>query len=106
MNIPIRANATDIVFWANRRDAQANLPNLVRKLAWATTKRIERIQFRSGEGISLGGWDGMIQVPEGNAIIPPGISGWELTTEKDTKGKADDMFENRSIDPGGLDSAS
>jgi hypothetical protein len=106
MNIPIRANATDIVFWANRRDAQANLPNLVRKLAWATTKRIERIQFRSGEGISLSGWDGMIQVPEGNAIIPQGISGWELTTEKDSKGKADDMFESRSIDPGGLDSSS
>jgi len=105
MKSPIYVNATDINFWANRRDAQANLPKLLRKLAWATLKRIDRIQFRSDEGIAFGDWDGTIQVHEGNAYVPDGLSGWELTTEKNTKGKADSDYEKRSGDPKELDKA-
>ena len=103
MKSQLFANAKDIDSWANRRDAQSNLPRLIRKLAWFTSKRIDFIQFRSDEGIALGGWDGIIQVPEGNAYVPEGTSGWELTTEKNTKSKADDDYDKRSQDPKELD---
>jgi len=100
---PIRANATDIDQWADRREAQATLPRLIRRLILASVKRVERLHFRSEEGVQLAGWDGIVQVPVGNAYVPDGLSGWELSTRSDARGKADDDYETRSNDPLPLD---
>jgi len=100
---PIRANATDIDQWADRREAQATLPRLIRRLVLASVKRVERLHFRSEEGVQLAGWDGIVQVPVGNAYVPDGLSGWELSTRSDARGKADDDYETRSNDPLTLD---
>ena len=102
---PIRANATDIDQWADRREAQATLPRLIRRLVLASVKRVERLHFRSEEGVQLAGWDGIVQVPVGNAYVPDGLSGWELSTRSDAKGKADDDYRTRSTDPLSLDTA-
>ena len=102
---PIRANATDIDQWADRREAQATLPRLIRRLVLASVKRVERLHFRSDEGVQLAGWDGIAQVPVGNAYVPDGLSGWELSTRADVKGKADDDYETRSNDPLPLDTS-
>lgn len=103
---PIRANATDIEQWANRREAQATLPRLIRRLVLASVKRVERLHFRSDEGVQLAGWDGIAQVPDGSTYVPDGLSGWELSTRTDAKGKADGDYETRSKDPSPLDAAS
>jgi hypothetical protein len=103
---PIRANATDINNWADRREAQAMLPRLIRRLVLASIKRAERIHFRSEEGVQLGGWDGIVQVPEGNAFVPDGISAWELSAERGIETKANNDYNTRSADPRGLDPAS
>lgn len=103
---PIRANATDIDQWADRREAQATLPRLIRRLVLASVRRVERLHFRSDEGVQLAGWDGIAQVPTGSAYVPDGLSGWELSTRSDVKGKADDDYETRSKDPLPLDAAS
>ncbi|MGD0952068.1 MAG: hypothetical protein ABR985_06690 [Methanotrichaceae archaeon] len=105
MKNPIRANATDIDQWADRREAQATLPRLIRRLVLASVKRVERLHFRSDEGVQLAGWDGIVQVPEGNAYVPDGLSGWELSARTDVKVKADDDYETRSNDPLPLDTA-
>ena len=73
MNNPIRANATDIDQWAERREAQATLPRVIRRLILASVKRIERLHFRSDEGVQFPGWDGIVQVPNGNAYVPDGF---------------------------------
>lgn len=99
MKNPARANATDIDQWADRREAQATLPRLIRRLVLASVTRVERLHFRSDEGVQLAGWDGIVQVPEGNAYVPDGLSGWELSTRADVKGKADEDYETRSNDP-------
>lgn len=103
--VPLRTlvNATDLVEWANRRDAQGLLPKVIRSLVLATVGNIERIAFSSEEGVQLGGWDGIIEVPEGNAFVPRGLSAWELGTNRDVKRKADEDYEKRTEDPLGLD---
>lgn len=104
MKSSIYADAKDIELWAGRRDAQATLPKLIRRLILATAKRVVQIQFRSDEGIQLGGWDGTAHVLDGNAQAPEGFSGWELSAERDVKGKAEDVYTKRSAEPLGLDS--
>lgn len=99
MRSPIRANATDIDRWADQRDSQAILPKLIRRLVLASINRVERLHFRSDEGVQLGGWDGIVQVPTGNAFVPDGVSGWELSTSGDVKGRAIDNYQKRSGDP-------
>ncbi len=101
-----RANATEINCWADRRDAQDTLPKHIRRLILFTAKRIERLQFRSDEGVHLGGWDGIAQTHVGNAFVPDGLSGWELSTRGDIKTKADSDYAARSEDPLGCDTAS
>ncbi len=94
-------DATDLNLWANRRAAQGRLPQVVRRLVHATVERrhCHRVSFRAGEGVQLGGWDGLVKVSEGNAFVPDEVSAWELTTAQDSKGKADDDYQNRCRDP-------
>ena len=103
MNQPLLVDATDLAFWANRRDAQALLPRLVRRLIHATVDHPKRICFRAGEGVQLGGWDGIVEIEQGNAFVPDGLSAWELSVEKKVKAKADSDYEKRCADPFGVD---
>ena len=96
-------DATDLEGWANRRDSQELLPELVRRLVIATAPRISRATFRSGEGIQLGGWDGIVEAGQGNTFVPNGVSGWELGTSRDVRRKAQEDYEKRSADPEDVD---
>jgi hypothetical protein len=96
-------DGTDLAHWADRRDAESDLPRLLRRLIQATVPQVERIALPSDEGVLIGGWDGVVQVTGGTAYVPNGLSVWELGTNKAVKGKADDDYEKRTIDPLGLD---
>lgn len=98
-------DATDLISWAARRDAQELLPRLIRRLAHATVDRINRIGFPAGEGIQAGGWDGILVVEQGNAFIPDGSSVWEFSTNHDVRTKASGDYEKRKNDPRGIDPA-
>jgi hypothetical protein len=99
------ANGTDLDAWSNRLDARAILPKLLLRLTYATTEEIEHIEFPSDEATQLGGWDGIVKVATGNEFIPGGQSGWEISANRDVKGKADSDYEKRKTDPLGLDPA-
>jgi len=99
------ADATDLAFWANRRHAQATLPQLLRRLVHATAEQIQHAEFRAGEGVQLAGWDGIVVIEQGNEFVPDGVSAWELGTGKNIRGKADEDFAKRSKDPRGVDPA-
>lgn len=102
MTSGILANATDLALWANRRDSQDVLPRLVRRLVHATTEHVLRAGFPAGEGVQLGGWDGIVEVEQGNAYVPAGVSVWELGVNKKLKEKADSDYEERSSNPLGV----
>lgn len=103
MTLAMLVDGTDLNLWANRRDCQAELPRLVRRLIHATVERVERIALPADEGVQLGGWDGIVEVAEGNAYAPDGLSVWELGADRGVKGKADSDYEKRTKDPLGLD---
>ncbi len=105
MASPTHITAANLNAWADSLDARSRLPQLIRKLIFATLERPVQISFRAGEGVQFGGWDGMVAVEEGNAFVPSGTSAWELSTHKDRKSKADDDYEKRSAEPGEIDPA-
>jgi hypothetical protein len=47
----------------------------------------------------MGGWDGIVDAPEGNAFVPDGFSVWELGVNRDVKGKADRDYQERCPKP-------
>lgn len=93
------ASATDLVEWSKRREAQALLPQLLRRMVYAVTTGACRIAFRSGEGVVIGGWDGLVQTPVGHAFVPVGQSAWELSTEPKPGDKADNDYTKRTAKP-------
>jgi hypothetical protein len=56
--------SSDLDQWSNRRDAQGQLPAVVRQLIMSTV-RPERIRFPADEGIARKGLDGILSVPGG-----------------------------------------
>ncbi len=98
-------DTTDLRNWANRRDCQETLPQLVRKLIRATSESIKSIKFPSGENVSIGGWDGILVVTEETEYLPLGTSLWEFGANSDIKGKADDDYTKRTNNPLGYDPA-
>jgi hypothetical protein len=95
-------DATDLKQWADRRAAQGLLPELVRRLVHASAPTATRIEFRSGEGVQIGGWDGRVDALAATPFVPAGQSGWELGVEKPVLGKANADFDSR-VDGGELD---
>ena len=105
MQLVTYVNVADLIQWAMRRDSQALLPQLVRQLVLASAEQIIRISLPSGDSVQLAGWDGIVEVKEGNEFVPDGLSAWELSTRHDIGTKADEDYEKRSRDSKGIDPA-
>lgn len=90
----MRVTATHLVQWSDRREAQGMLPVLVRRLISATAG-ITAIAMPGGDSVSAPGWDGVVEVTQGNPWVPTGISYWELGTSKVPASKASSDFEKR-----------
>ncbi|MBS9834204.1 hypothetical protein [Vibrio alginolyticus] len=95
--------ANDIKNWTgtHKRRAEEVLPLLVKKLILASC-RPNSIDFPSGDSVAVGGWDGILDVDEGNEFIPSGKSGWEFGTNSDVKKKADGDYTKRTSAPAPL----
>lgn len=103
MTLLTLVDASDLERWADRRDAQQMFPLLVRRLIGATGRGIRKLHVPAGEGVQLGGWDGIVEVDEGNAHIPAGTSAWELGVGKGLRTKANVDYAKRSTEPGPVD---
>lgn len=89
------ANATNLALWANRVDAESILPRLIRRLIHATLQPPFEASFRADEGTRLPGWDGWVVCRQGNAFVPDGPSGWEVSTRRDIGTKASEDYRSR-----------
>lgn len=95
-------NANDLQTWADRLPARSQLPRLIRRLVYSTTKDAQRIEFPADEAIQLGGWDGIVEIAAGNDRVPTGISVWELGVNVNPKSKADEDYQKRTQNPLGV----
>lgn len=102
---PVRwVDATDLSQWAERRDGQGLMPELLTRLIRAATGMAARIRFPSDESVQLSGWDGTCEIESGTEHIPSGSSGWEIGTQRTAIGtKASEDYQKRTCDPLGLD---
>ncbi len=92
---------TDLVRWAASREAQGDLPRLIRRLILETGRGVVQLGFPGGEGIATGGWDGTARATEATAFIPADLSLWELSAEKSTNAKAERDYAKRLATPDG-----
>ena len=100
--VPIRwIDATDLSHWADRRDGQDTMPELLSRLVRAAYGHGAKLNFPSSDSVQESGWDGLCEVEEGSLYVPAGISGWEIGTQRQKiRSKADsDYGEKRSTDP-------
>lgn len=92
---PDLATAGDLNLWANARarDAQANFPELMRRLL-AETPGITNASVRAGDGVALAGYDGIAN-SSGTPFLPAGRLVLEFGTEQRPATKAENDYNNR-----------
>lgn len=96
-------DATDLDLWASRRDAQARLPQLIRRLIAESASTVHRLDFPAGEGVQRQGFDGIAEVGGTERFAPDGLSVWELSTSADVRSKAEEDHTKRTEDPKAID---
>ena len=96
-------NATDLARWADRLDARARLPELIRRLLSATGVGLIDLKVRASEGVQLSGWDGIARATGSDVYAVEGLSVWEMGTDKGVTQKANSDYTKRSEKPNGVD---
>lgn len=92
----MRITASHLVDWINThaKEAQQNLPRLIRRLCFDSGE-LREIAFPSGDSTYVPGWDGVTCVDKGNAWLPSGIAYWEIGCDDDVGGKANRDYNKR-----------
>lgn len=89
-------SADDIARWASQREAQGDLPRLLRKLI-GQTATLSAMSMPAGNSVSAGGFDGELIADEGTAWVPKDRSIWEISVEANPRRKADRDYEKRTL---------
>jgi hypothetical protein len=92
----MQINATKIAQWAETREAQGHLPELIRRLIHATGGHPKYIDFPAGDLITQAGWDGQVESESENAWVPQGVSFWEMSCQKTPARKANSDYKKRT----------
>lgn len=87
--------------WSSTRKAQEVLPELVRRLVYASAAEPARIEMPGGEG-QRHGWDGVVDSPKNTLLVPAGVSAWEMSVEQRPASKFESDFAARKKGPLGL----
>jgi len=99
MNRPGYSDLAMLKAWANQRESDSEFPRLVRRLILETTPGLVGLGVPAGDGVSTGGWDGIVETTEGSVWVPQGRSLWELSTEKSVGVKANGDYDKRVEKP-------
>ena len=91
--------STHLKQWADTRECQSLLPELIRRLICASVKQLDRLSFPCGDAVHMPGWDGIVFSPEPIDMVPEGESLWECGVNKDIQTKANDDIIKRAANP-------
>lgn len=91
--------STHLKQWADTKESQSLLPELIRRLICASVKRLDRLYFPSGDAGHMPGWDGIVSCQEQIDLVPNGVSLWECGVNKDIQTKANDDINKRAANP-------
>lgn len=93
---PELATASQLALWpeVNAREAQDRLPELVRRLLFATPGA-GQISIRTRDGVALAGKDGVATLERQTQLLPGGQIWFEFGTNKEPKRKATKDYNGR-----------
>ena len=91
--------STHLKQWADTKECQSLLPELMRRLICASVKQLNRLSFPSGDAVHMPGWDGIVSSQESIDMVPEGVSLWECGVNKDIQTKAKDDITKRTANP-------
>lgn len=98
MRCPIWIRAQDLDRWAATSQAKTTLPELLRRLVFATVPRehLQKVDFPAGAEVQRPGYDGTTASTQCTAFVPEGICFWELgCVVGNPKGKAQGDYDKR-----------
>ena len=89
--------AGELERYANTRDSQAVIPELLYLLVKQSVSNASEFRIPYGDAVNQSGWDGIVEAetafPE---FVPEGRSYWEIGTGKKPQTKADTDFDKRT----------
>ena len=89
--------ARDLESYANTRESQAVIPELVYWLVKASAPNLTVCRIPYGEAVNQSGWDGLVQTEETFLeFVPRGKSYWEIGTGANQQDKATKDFKGRA----------
>ncbi len=88
--------AIELQHWADTKESEVLMPELMRRLIHASIKDITRMSFPNEDCVNLPGFDGILETTFNNPYVPVGKSAFEIGTDKKQKGKADHDYNNRT----------
>ena len=92
----LRVDRERLIRWASDSTAEGDLPRLVCSLIAETVPSVESLDMPGGTGVASPGWDGVVKCTSGNRFVPPGTSGWELSTiQRGAQRKAKEDYDKR-----------
>ena len=86
----------------NPQKAEGLIPELVAKLILASCANIKQFYFPYGTSVNYPGYDGKVQSDGFSAFVPPGVSVWEVGTNKNTLAKFNEDYKKRTEAPEGV----
>jgi hypothetical protein len=102
---PELVDGSQLNVWSDSasRQAQDTFPELIRRLLVATPG-VTNVAVPSGDGVSVSGWDGVAD-STGSGSVPAGRLCFEFGVGGNPKRKANEDWDNRKQNPGGVDPA-
>lgn len=91
--------STDLKQWADTKECQQLLPELIKKLIDTSVSNVDKLLFPAGDATFFPGWDGIVSCEESVDIVPAGISLWECGATDDVSGKINRDFNKRNENP-------
>jgi len=86
----------DLQHWADSKESEGLMPELMRRLIHASVTDIARISFPNEDCIDLPGFDGVLEYSSSSVYIPSGKVAFEIGTDKKQKLKADRDYNKRT----------
>lgn len=105
MSISPKITADQIAQWATRPNAQFELPELLRRLIYASGATVHSLSAPSDKDVFLGGYDIQLNTTSAGHHIPIGASVWEVSVREDVINKLREDYQKRTNEPAGVDPA-
>ncbi|MEZ5944326.1 MAG: hypothetical protein R3C18_23295 [Planctomycetaceae bacterium] len=86
----------DVINWADTKQCEGQLPELVRRLIVASHDSLEKIVMPFGDSVGRSGLDGFVRATSATAYVATGESVWEMGRNTGHTAKANDDFKKRT----------